>query len=734
DTGARLNNLASLLGDMGRYEEAEPLHRRALAITEQALGKDHPDTGARLNNLAHLLGSMGRYEEAEPLHRRALAIAEQALGKDHSTTRTWLNNLVHLLGSMGRYEEAESYAQRALAITEQTLGKDHPDTGASLNNLAFLLGHMRHYEEAEPLYRRALAITEQALGKDHPDTGARLNNLASLLGDMGRYEEAEPLYRRALAIVQKTLGLDHPKTKALEQNIYNMKWNLGHHEEVIKELIDALRLEPEDKTISNRLLNLAMDLYKKLDKSGTALQVYKKMREIIGEDYEGPYQNRVGNVKYWNGEYKEAVQAYRKATDVCPNEAAYHSNLAGALEKLEVPNEKLRIENLDEAISALRRAYDLSDDESSKNAYAEDLKKLEKDRNLITHFGQISLVNMLPVIIPIAIEVAGDLIPLVKGKENNTQNPEVAKSISDMRNKIFEEIGIKIPGIRIRGNENDLTNGTYVIMLNEIPIVSGNISPEKRLFPGSFFSLRELIQLERDPEEAVNPQTGDEAWWIWKEDWEKVLSAKLELWDVTEYLVRHLEAVIRNNLSQFLGHQEVMNLLEENTSDVCNEIKSSEIHFTTLVQVLNALVYEQVPITALEKICEKFLSLFDEEIELTIIAEKLRSIPEIRKKLPGNNNKFVIYKLDQEFEDKIYKSIQREDHQSILAMNAEDCQEILTAVRDRVGNIQRNVTLLVQNAELRPFIHKLIELEFPHISVLSEHELLQDLEEGVLDL
>ena len=42
-----LNNLARLYDDQGRYAEAEPLYKRALAIREKALGPDHPDVALR---------------------------------------------------------------------------------------------------------------------------------------------------------------------------------------------------------------------------------------------------------------------------------------------------------------------------------------------------------------------------------------------------------------------------------------------------------------------------------------------------------------------------------------------------------------------------------------------------------------------------------------------------------------------------------------------------------------
>ncbi|MFF0042192.1 tetratricopeptide repeat protein, partial [Streptomyces mirabilis] len=89
----RLGNLASTLSDLGRHPEALPLEERALAITETALGPDHPDTALRLGNLASTLSDLGRHPEALPLEERALAITETALGPDHPTTIIRSNDL-----------------------------------------------------------------------------------------------------------------------------------------------------------------------------------------------------------------------------------------------------------------------------------------------------------------------------------------------------------------------------------------------------------------------------------------------------------------------------------------------------------------------------------------------------------------------------------------------------------------------------------------------------------------
>ena len=60
-----VNNLGVLYQAQGRYSEAEPLYKRALAASERVLGPEHPDTLRSVNNLGVLYQAQGRYSEAE---------------------------------------------------------------------------------------------------------------------------------------------------------------------------------------------------------------------------------------------------------------------------------------------------------------------------------------------------------------------------------------------------------------------------------------------------------------------------------------------------------------------------------------------------------------------------------------------------------------------------------------------------------------------------------------------
>ncbi|MFE1889015.1 tetratricopeptide repeat protein [Streptomyces microflavus] len=151
-------NLAHLLHQAGRGEEAEGFYRRAVEA-------GHTDA---MYNLGHLLTDAGRGEEAEGFYRRAVEAG-------HTDAMV---NLAHLLQQAGRGEEAEGFYRRAVEAGH---------TGAMVN-LGNLLQQAGRGEEAEGFYRRAV---------EAGDTDAMFN-LALLLADAGRGEEAEGFYRRAV--------------------------------------------------------------------------------------------------------------------------------------------------------------------------------------------------------------------------------------------------------------------------------------------------------------------------------------------------------------------------------------------------------------------------------------------------------------------------------------------------------------------------------------------------------
>jgi len=110
-----------------------------------------------LNNLAVLLGNRGRYEEAVGLLREVLAISSATLPAGHLHTALVRANLADTLRLLKRYAEAEMEFAAALRAIETSVGPDHPEWATALGMYALLLRDTGRSQEA----RRTLAESRE---------------------------------------------------------------------------------------------------------------------------------------------------------------------------------------------------------------------------------------------------------------------------------------------------------------------------------------------------------------------------------------------------------------------------------------------------------------------------------------------------------------------------------------------------------------------------------------------
>ena len=99
-----------LLLDLGDHSAAYDCYTRTLTISAEIGDRLLESAGSA--GLALIYYSQGRYEEAEPLLKRALAIREKALGAEHPSTVKTRNNLVGLYREQGKVLEAEELERR----------------------------------------------------------------------------------------------------------------------------------------------------------------------------------------------------------------------------------------------------------------------------------------------------------------------------------------------------------------------------------------------------------------------------------------------------------------------------------------------------------------------------------------------------------------------------------------------------------------------------------------------
>ena len=70
--------------------------KKALAIREKKLGKEHPDTAISYNNMGLIYADTGDKHQAISWFQKALEINEKMLGKEHPTAIKTYRNLKEL--------------------------------------------------------------------------------------------------------------------------------------------------------------------------------------------------------------------------------------------------------------------------------------------------------------------------------------------------------------------------------------------------------------------------------------------------------------------------------------------------------------------------------------------------------------------------------------------------------------------------------------------------------------
>jgi serine/threonine protein kinase/tetratricopeptide (TPR) repeat protein len=224
-----LQNVGGILHAQGKLEEA--LDYLQQALERARAGDTYPITTSDIaSELAVLLKNMERTEEAEPLYREALEIRQRVLG-DHPLTAQSHNNLGVFLRGIGEEEAALEHAEKALEVYRASLGDDHRDVGIAYSNLASSYSNLERVEEAEASYRAGIASLEASMGSDYWVTGQVEYNLGVLLRDQQRFVEAEQLMVPGYEKIRDALGESSNRAQLTLEGVIKLYEDWGKPEQ-----------------------------------------------------------------------------------------------------------------------------------------------------------------------------------------------------------------------------------------------------------------------------------------------------------------------------------------------------------------------------------------------------------------------------------------------------------------------------------------------------------------------
>jgi serine/threonine protein kinase/Tfp pilus assembly protein PilF len=208
---AALHNLGIAFMRGNKWTEAESTLREAVHIQRRLFGNENDDVAASLSDLAKLYTQLGRDTEAEPLAHESLVIRQKLFGKESLETSDSLRTLSIVLGDEAKWAEAESMAREVLAIRRKHLDPHDPSVATTLTDLAWVAGgNPAKLEEAESLEAEALAMRLTVLGEDHPDIGKALSLVGDRMRQRGQLNEAYTVLRAALSTQRDLLNRGSP--------------------------------------------------------------------------------------------------------------------------------------------------------------------------------------------------------------------------------------------------------------------------------------------------------------------------------------------------------------------------------------------------------------------------------------------------------------------------------------------------------------------------------------------
>jgi type III secretion protein V len=243
-----------------------------------------------------------------------------------------------------------------------------------------------------------------------------------------------------------------------------------------------------------------------------------------------------------------------------------------------------------------------------------------------------------------------------------------------------------------------------------------------------------LTLLNIQGESTINPANGAECAWIPEEYIAVAEQAGLTTWDPSGYMVLHLSSVLRKNAAEFVGIQEVQNMLEQLDQAfpaLVKEVVPKAVSIFQLTDILRRLVEEEISIRDLRSILQALAEWGQVESDTVMLTEYVRNALKryISHKYTRGGNTLVVYLLDAHIEETVRNAIQHTQSGSYLALEPEVTQEILSSVRAEVGNLPPTAQnpVILTTMEIRRYFRKLVELEFPHLAVLSYQELSPDM-------
>jgi type III secretion protein V len=299
--------------------------------------------------------------------------------------------------------------------------------------------------------------------------------------------------------------------------------------------------------------------------------------------------------------------------------------------------------------------------------------------------GEAAAPRFVPVVVPWSLDVSADLAPLLEDdlRGGALKRPGLRSAAAALRELVFRELGVPLPPARV-AVVAELPPRHLVLSLQELPA-------RVLEFPAA------LVDAE-----------------------------------AAEHVVAQALPILRQRAADFLGIAETQSLLdqlEQIAPATVRQVVPKPISVTQLADVLRRLVEERQSVRDLKGVLEALALVGHAERDALNLAEFVRSQQRrnITHSLTRGRSELGVLLLDALLEDTIRGAVSRTPAGSFLTLAPAAGRDIVTAVRRALAPLGNEQPPLLTQPDIRRFVRKLLELDFPELRVVSYAELLPEI-------
>ncbi len=330
---------------------------------------------------------------------------------------------------------------------------------------------------------------------------------------------------------------------------------------------------------------------------------------------------------------------------------------------------------------------------------------------------------MIPAVTPLTLDLGVGLTAAIEGERAEW----LRETIPSMREGVFFELGVKVPGVRVRTDSSACQNDELSIGLDEVPVDQASVPIGNVLVNDAPEGLEVFGVQARS---ATHPVTGAPAAWVSSEDRQLIEEAGYATWDEAEYIMLRMTAALKEHAHEFVTLQSVRGMLDQLEGPypaAVQEVVPKLLGLQQLTEVLRRLAEENISLRNLPAILEILADRAQTENNPVKLTEQVRAglCKYITHQYSSGDGSVLVYLIGREIEETIADAVEVTETGSFLTLAPDTTREILKTVRDSIeGDLENGrEPILLTDQEVRRYLKRLVGIEYPRVTVLAYQEL-----------